>query len=131
MKVCTITRLDAVKGYQDFINFAVLLNQFDKSYEFTMVCGAKYPGLRKKLNETHPLIRFLGYVSDVAGFLKTQDAFVLTSKAEGSPAALIEAKACGLKLVVLEKVGAVKQILESPIENYSYESCAKKWGEIL
>lgn len=44
-------------------------------------------------------VRFLGFVSDTHGFLRSLDAFILCSRSEGHPLALTQAMATGLPIV--------------------------------
>jgi len=55
-------------------------------------------------------VRFLGFVPDVERWMQAADGFVLSSRWEGLPMALIEAAACGLPLVVTE-VGGVREVV--------------------
>ena len=69
-------------------------------------------------------VDWLGYVKDPTPFLRGAKFFVLTSRFEGSPNALLEALACGLPAIVsdaspgpLELVGDQKAGLIVPIGN--------------
>jgi glycosyltransferase involved in cell wall biosynthesis len=55
-------------------------------------------------------IRLAGHVSDVPGFLKALDLFVLPSDSEAHPNALIEAMACGLPCIA-SRVGGIPDVL--------------------
>ncbi len=56
-------------------------------------------------------VHFLGYRTDIPEILKTLDVFVLPSRREGLPMALLEAMASGLP-VVASRVGGIPEILE-------------------
>ncbi|MGH9604923.1 MAG: glycosyltransferase [Terracidiphilus sp.] len=55
-------------------------------------------------------VRFLGFVPDVQRWMQAADAFVLSSRWEGLPMALIEAACCGLPAVCTD-VGGVREIV--------------------
>jgi GalNAc-alpha-(1->4)-GalNAc-alpha-(1->3)-diNAcBac-PP-undecaprenol alpha-1,4-N-acetyl-D-galactosaminyltransferase len=69
-------------------------------------------------------VDWLGYVEDPTPYLKAAKFFVLTSRFEGSPNALLEAMACGLPAIVsnaspgpLELVGENEAGLVVPVED--------------
>jgi len=57
-------------------------------------------------------VQFRGWSGDIAGFLKGLDAFVLSSRSEGLPLALLEAMAAS-KPIVSTAVGGVPEIVKS------------------
>jgi len=58
-----------------------------------------------------PLVRFMGFHTDISGFLRDAHALILPSRTEGLPLALLEAAACGLP-VIASCVGGVPEIVE-------------------
>jgi len=56
-------------------------------------------------------IHFLGHRSDIGGILKASDVFILPSRSEGMPAALLEAMAAGLPCVAAN-VGGIPEVIE-------------------
>lgn len=56
-------------------------------------------------------IRFAGQVADVENYLRAADFLVSASRAEGMPNAVLEALACGLR-VVLSDIGPHRELLE-------------------
>ena len=57
-------------------------------------------------------VRLPGHVADIPGFLQRLDAFVLPSRSEAHPNALLEAMACGLPCVAT-RVGGVDEVLDA------------------
>jgi glycosyltransferase involved in cell wall biosynthesis len=56
-------------------------------------------------------VRLGGHVSDVASFLSQLDVFVLPSRSEAHPIALLEAMGCGLPCVGT-RVGGIPEVLD-------------------
>lgn len=56
-------------------------------------------------------VRFAGEVADVAGYLRAADYLVSASHSEGLPNAVLEALACGLRVVVTD-IGPHRELLE-------------------
>lgn len=59
-------------------------------------------------------VTFYGSTADVAPFLRAADAYVLCSRSEGLPVALLEAMASGLPIVATN-VGGMAQVLEDGV----------------
>ncbi len=58
------------------------------------------------------LLRFAGVTHDVPSYLRAADVFVLPSRREGLPVALLEAMACGLPSVASRLPGATDVVIE-------------------
>jgi len=69
----------------------------------------KLAGLLRESNGSDH-IHFLGHRDDIPGILKASDVFILPSRSEGMPAALIEAMAAGLPCVAA-KVGGIPEVI--------------------
>ena len=99
----TVTRLVAQKGLDVLLKAAAIA--FAKLPGWRLVIIGEGP-LREELQSlAHDLgiasrIDWLGYLDDPISYLKAAKFFVLTSRYEGSPNALLEAMACGLASVV-------------------------------
>jgi glycosyltransferase involved in cell wall biosynthesis len=63
---------------------------------------------------------FVGYQSDVAGYYRLFDAFVLPSVNEGTPVSAIEALASGTP-VVATRVGGVPDVVTDGVDGYLVE----------
>ena len=57
-------------------------------------------------------LKFVGVTHDVPSHLRAADLFVLPSKREGLPVALLEAMACGLPCVASRLPGSTEAIIE-------------------
>ena len=93
-----------------------------------MRAAAEEPDLRGR-------VRFLGSRSDIPDFLASLDLFLLPTRADAFPVAVIEAMAAGLPSVV-GKVGGVPEMLSSPeigrlVEPLTAEAFAGAVREIL
>lgn len=73
------------------------------------VCGRFLPEYRERVKDmlTHPSIEYTGFRSDVAEVMRSVDAIVLPSLAEGSGVVTYEARACGCIPLVSSAAGAV------------------------
>ena len=93
-----------------------------------MRAAAEEPGLRGRF-------RFLGSRSDIPDFLASLDLFLLPTRADPFPVAVIEAMAAGLPIVA-SKVGGIPEMLSSPeigrlVDPLAPESFAAAVREIL
>lgn len=98
-------RLEAVKDYP------TLLRAMVETLEtaFLAVAGAgpleeELRHLSKELGLEHR-VRFLGFEPEVRRWMQAADGFVLSSRWEGLPLALLEAAACGLPAVATDVAG--------------------------
>ncbi len=64
---------------------------------------------------------FVGYQSDVAGYYRLFDAFVLPSVNEGTPVSAIEALASGTP-VVANRVGGVPDVVRDGVDGFLVEA---------
>ena len=71
---------------------------------------ANAEGLAQRTGRGHR-IRFLGHVEDVAALLRDHDVFVLPSRSEAFPNAIVEAMAMAMP-VVATKVGGIPELVE-------------------
>ncbi|WP_215815363.1 glycosyltransferase family 4 protein [Pimelobacter sp. 30-1] len=60
-------------------------------------------------------VRFAGYIADPSALVREADLFVLSSAAEASPMALLQAMACGVPAVAT-RVGGVPEVLRDGVE---------------
>jgi len=109
----TVGRLDAVKDH------ATLLHAFACLERASHLLIAGTGSLRSELQRlSHDLgiasrVSFLGFRDDIRTLMRTADAFVLNSRWEGLPVALLEACACELPAVITNTPGA-REVLPDP-----------------
>jgi glycosyltransferase involved in cell wall biosynthesis len=61
------------------------------------------------------LLRFAGVTHDVSSYLRAADVFVLPSKREGLPVALLEAMSCGLACIASRLPGSTDAIIDDGV----------------
>ncbi|MCX6226283.1 MAG: glycosyltransferase [Bacteroidia bacterium] len=95
-------RLNAQKGQTDLIKIAYRLKE--RGIKFKMLIagtGELKPEIEKLIDEhqLHQEVILLGFVEDMAGFMRSIDIFVLTSPREGFGYVLVEAMAASKPVV--------------------------------
>jgi glycosyltransferase involved in cell wall biosynthesis len=112
----TVGRLVETKGQAVLLRaFARVNAKYPKSWLVFAGKGRLESELRALSAELniHERVLFLGYRNDIPNVLKSYDAFVLPSIAEGLPGALLEAMTTGIP-VIASRVGGVPEILNNP-----------------
>lgn len=105
-------RLDPVKGYPTLLRAMATLP--DENQLLIAGAGPREAEL-KSLSSWLGLsarVHFLGFCPDVERWMQAADAFVLTSRREGLPLALLEAAACELPIVATDVPGT-REAVES------------------
>ena len=111
--VTTVGRLTAIKQHHLFLETARLVAAGDPSAVFLIAGDGE---LRAPLEQTARdfglagRVRFLGWRRDLATIYGATDVFLLTSRNEGTPVALIESLAAGVPGVSTD-VGGVRDVL--------------------
>lgn len=108
----SIGRLEYAKDHHTLLQAVAQLHQ--EKCMFILVGGGTLEKELKLLARGLGIakrVAFLGPRQDVAKLLNGADAFVLSSRWEGLPLALLEAQACGLP-VVATQVGGVSEIVD-------------------
>jgi len=113
--VGTITRLEYAKNNEFLIKaFSRLPKEIlDKVICLIIGDGPERENLKFKIKnlKLEEKIFLLGDVLEAAKYLKTFDVFVITSRYEGLPYALLEAMAAGLPIIAT-RVGGIPEVLE-------------------
>ena len=114
--VTTVGRLTAIKQHALFLDMADRLAQGSNRFVFLIAGdGELRPALEARANQLGlgSRVRFLGWRGDLETLYGATDVFVLTSRNEGTPVALIEAMAAGVASVSTD-VGGVRDVLTGP-----------------
>jgi glycosyltransferase involved in cell wall biosynthesis len=113
--VTTVGRLTAIKQHDLFLRCAQKIGAADRSSIFLVVGDGD---LRPALEDTARSLgigdrtRFLGWRRDLDTIYGASDVFLLTSRNEGTPVALIESLAAGVPGVAT-RVGGVSDVVDS------------------
>lgn len=111
--VTTVGRLTAIKQHQLFLETAAMVAAADPAAVMLVVGDGE---LRAELEGTARALgvaertRFLGWRRDLATIYGASDVFLLTSRNEGTPVALIESLAAGVPGVSTD-VGGVRDVI--------------------
>ena len=110
-KICAIGRLVDVKKIDMLINACLGINDLEVEI---IGEGPEKENLKSLANKNHIPIRFHGQTNheSLPKILQSCDAYVICSKWEGHPKALIEAMATGLPCIGTDNVG-IKNILNN------------------
>lgn len=119
--VCSsVGRLVYAKGFEDFIDaFARSSEQMPNLYGLIAGEGSLRPVLSEQIKAAGLESRFqlLGHrePKEVNNILKASDVFVISSRSEGVPFALLEAAAAGLPIVAT-RCGGIPDVLEDNVD---------------
>lgn len=114
--VTTVGRLTGIKQHGLFLEMAARLARRSPHFVFLIVGDGELRGELEAHVDRLGLasrVRFLGWRSDLDRIYGATDVFVLTSRNEGTPVALIEAMASGVASVSTD-VGGVRDVITAP-----------------
>ena len=118
--ITTVGRLTEIKKHDLFLKMAQQVCSSRRDVLFFIVGDGE---LREELESMARVlgvdvaVRFLGWRQDLSTIYAASDLFVLTSRNEGTPVALIEAMASGVPGVSTD-VGGVRDVITSPSVGY-------------
>lgn len=115
--VISVTRFDPVKQVEHIIRAFSYLNSKDNETKLVLIGDGKEKNYLKKLVNDYNIqnsVLFLGYSEDVGYYLKHSKIFVMSSRVEGFPNAMVEAMACGLPIVSTDTPGSCEEIIGKP-----------------
>jgi glycosyltransferase involved in cell wall biosynthesis len=113
----TAARLEPQKAQLDLVRAAAsVCRDFPEALFMVAGEGSERPALEAEIQRLglHDRVLLPGFVDDMPAFLRELDGFVLTSRFEGLPWALLEAAATGLPLVAT-RVGGVPELVEDGV----------------
>ena len=113
--VSTVGRLTAIKQHDLFLEAAALVARRDPRALFLIVGDGELRGDLERTAERLGLAsraRFLGWRRDLTTIYGATDVFLLTSRNEGTPVALIESLAAGVPGVSTD-VGGVRDVIDN------------------
>jgi glycosyltransferase involved in cell wall biosynthesis len=111
--VATVGRLTAIKQHRLFLETAAIVAARDPGAVFLIVGDGELRGeleSRARALAIEARVRFLGWRRDLAHVYAATDVFLLTSRNEGTPVALIESLAAGVPGVSTD-VGGVRDVI--------------------
>jgi glycosyltransferase involved in cell wall biosynthesis len=111
--VTTVGRLTAIKQHSLFLEAAALVAHADPNALFLIVGDGELRDALETQARTLGIadrVRFLGWRRDLAVIYAATDVFLLTSRNEGTPVAVIESLAAGVPVVSTD-VGGIRDVL--------------------
>jgi glycosyltransferase involved in cell wall biosynthesis len=100
-----VGRLVKQKGQKYLIDLAIRLKKKTSNFKILIAGEGKMEtelASRVAINKLEDRFKFVGFVNDIKGFMKSIDIFVLTSLWEGFGYVLIEAMACKVPVVAFD-----------------------------
>jgi glycosyltransferase involved in cell wall biosynthesis len=116
-RVITVANLRPEKGHDTLLEAAALVVARHPDAQFEIVGDGPLRATLERQVTTRGLgqrVRFLGERQDVPSLLASSDLFVLPSRSEACPNAVLEAMAAGLPIVACN-VGGVPELIESGV----------------
>ena len=108
--ICSVGRLEEVKGYDMVIGAAQILKKRNRDVDFWIVgCGSQEERLLAQLkqSECSELVHFLGYKENPYPYMLSADVVLSSSRAEGLPLVLVEALFLGKPIIATNTRGAL------------------------
>ena len=114
--IATVGRLTAIKQHELLLQAARLIVD-QRPHTFVLIAGDGERRAELEAQVRHlgleANVRFLGWRRDLAAIYAATDVFMLTSRNEGTPVALIEAMASGVPGISTD-VGGVADVITTP-----------------
>ena len=113
-------RLDHQKGFDILISVAAMAKEKKLDWQFIIAGDGK---LKKELDimaeksGVSEMVHFIGFSEEIPALLRASDVFVLPSRYEGMPNALLEAMAMG-KASVATRVNGAAELIEDGLSGF-------------
>lgn len=115
VELVAVGSLQPIKGFDLLVDAAAGLTSAERErLHITIVGGGAQHASLQYAIDTHGLqdmLTLIGESDDVASYLARADGFILTSRDEGFPIALIEASSFGLP-IISTRVGAIPEVFD-------------------
>lgn len=109
--ICSVGRLEEVKGYDMVINAAKVLKERNVDVDFWILgTGSQEKQLKEQLRQSQceDMVHFLGYKDNPYPYMKLADVYLSSSYAEGLPLVLCEAQCLGIPIIATKTIGALQ-----------------------
>lgn len=124
--ICSVGRLEEVKGYDMVIAAARMLKNRNVDVDFWILgTGSQEKKLKEQLaqSQCEDMVHFLGYQSNPYPYMRAADIYLISSYAEGLPLVLYEALCLGKPIIATRTIGAL-EILKTDINSKIIEISA-------
>lgn len=113
-KIVAVGRLEEIKGY-DILLRAIGIIGKESGYRL-LILGegsqkASLQDLAKSL-DIHDVVDFIGFQKNPFGWMSASDVYVLSSRSDAMPNAMLQALACGMRVVSTDCPGGPAEILD-------------------
>lgn len=114
-KIIAVGRLDEIKGYDTLLRSISLI---EKKKNFRLLVLGEGP-LRDHLEhlaaslDIQDIVDFVGFQKNPFGWISASDVYVLSSRSDAMPNAMLQALACGVPIVSTDCPGGPAEILEN------------------
>ncbi len=109
--ICSVGRLEEVKGYDMVINAAKVLKDRNVDVDFWILGTGSQENLLKELLrqcQCEDMVHFLGYKDNPYPYMKSADVYLSSSYAEGLPLVLCEAQCLEKPIIATKTIGALE-----------------------
>lgn len=113
--VCSVGRLEVVKGYDLLIDAAQILYKSNVDIDFWIIgTGSENNRLQQKIEDVHleDMVHLLGYKTNPYPYMQMADVLISTSRAEGLPLFIAEACCLEKPIIATATIGA-KEMLQN------------------